>query len=615
VKSSVGCFSRTGRGRSGLILQAFVQRALGLLLVFAGVWGGSGAFALYRPFWLEISARHTAAVTGQAAATQSADLLLLNGHVYTANSAQRWARAVAIRGQRILAVGAEPEMRAFRGPHTTVIDLRGRMAMPGIIDSHIHFLEGSLSMDQLSLDDAYSVPEIQRRVREFAAAHPERAWLLGRGWLYDAFKPSGLPTKQLLDEIVPDRPVVIECYDGHSVWVNSKALALAGVDKTTPDPKQGNVVVGIIVRDPATGEATGVLKEEATGIIRRVIPQPSREEKLRALRAGLQEANRHGLTSVVNASGSIEEMELYEGLRDAGELTVRMTTAQMMEPQLGQKTLALYEEGRRRYHDEWLRGGVIKAFMDGVVESHTAAMLEPYSDNPQLSGSLNYTPEQFRDNVVELDRRHFQVITHAIGDRAIRTALDAYLVASHLNGPRDRRFRVEHIETIHPEDIPRFGSLGVIASMQPFHCYPEPNLFNVWARNIGPRRLPYSFAWHDLAAAGATLVFGSDWPVVSLDPFIGIQNAVTRQDQNGLPPEGFVGKQKVTLDQALAAYTRDGAFAEFQESEKGTLAPGKLADVIVLSQDLFAVNPLEIRKTRVVLTIVGGKLVYREEGL
>jgi hypothetical protein len=470
-------------------------------------------------------------------------------------------------------------------------------------------------MDQLNLDDAYSVSEIQRRVREFAAAHADRPWLLGRGWLYDAFKPSGLPTKQLLDEIVPDRPVVIECYDGHSVWVNSKALALAGIDKNTPDPKLGSAIVGTIVRDPVTGEATGVLKEEAMRIIRGVIPHPTREEKSRALRAGLLEANRHGLTSVVNASGSIEEMELYDELRAKGELTLRMTTALMMEPRLSEKTLAMYEEGRHRFHDEWVRAGIIKAFMDGVVESHTAAMLEPYSDDPKLSGSLNYTPEQFRDNVVELDRRHFQVITHAIGDRAIRAALDAYQAAEQINGPRDRRFRVEHIETINPEDIPRFGRLGVIASMQPFHCYPEPNLFNVWARNIGPERLPYSFAWHDLAAAGAKLAFGSDWPVVPLDPFIGVQNAVTRQDQDGQPPEGFVFAQKVTLDEALAAYTRDAAFAEFEEAEKGTFEPGKLADVIVLSQDLFAVRPLEIRKTAVMLTIVGGKVVYRREGL
>jgi hypothetical protein len=451
-------------------------------------------------------------------------------------------------------------------------------------------------------------------VRAFAAAHPDRAWLLGRGWLYDAFKPSGLPIRRILDEVISDRPVVLDCYDGHSVWVNSKALALAGITKDTPDPMQAGIVVGAIVRDPVTGDATGVLKEEAVALVRKAVPQPNREEKLRALRAGLREANKHGLTSVLNASGSIEEMELYGELRRHDELTVRMTTALMMEPQLEKKKLAMYEEGRRRFHDEWVRGGVIKAFMDGVIESHTAAMLEPYSDDPRLSGSLNYSPEQFRANVLELDRRQFQVITHAIGDLAIRTALDAY-EAAETNGPRGRRFRIEHIENIHPADLPRFGRLGVIASMQPFHCYPEPNLANVWARNVGPARLPNSFAWHSLAAGGAKLAFGSDWPVVSLDPFIGIQNAVTRQNWIGEPAEGFVGAERVTLDQALAAYTRDAAYAQFEDELKGTIEPGKLADVIVLSQDLFSVRPLEIRNTTPVLTIVGGKIVSDDKSV
>jgi predicted amidohydrolase YtcJ len=247
-----------------------------------------------------------------------------------------------------------------------------------------------------------------------------------------------------------------------------------------------------------------------------------------------------------------------------------------------------------------------------VIESHTAALLEPYADDPKLSGSMNYTPEQYRKNLLELDRRGFQVSTHAIGDKAIRTALDAYEAAEQANGPRDRRFRIEHIENINPADIPRFGRLRVIASMQPFHAYPEPNLWNVWARNVGPARLPYSFAWHELLASGARLVFGSDWPIVSLDPFIGIQNAVTRQDWNGRPPEGFVSAQRVTLEQALAAYTRDGAYAEFEENLKGSLEPGKLADVIVLSQDVFSVNPLEISRTRVLLTVVGGRIMHRE---
>lgn len=543
---------------------------------------------------------------------QAADLILLSGRIYTSNPAHPWAEALAIRGERVLAVGTNREIKEFRGPQTRVIDLGGRMAIPGIIDSHIHFLGGSLALDQVKLDDADTVEEIKRRLRAYIAVHPGPKWVLGRGWYYDVFKPARLPTKQILDEIFPDRPLALTCFDGHSVWVNSRALALAGITRETPDPVQAGVVVGSIVRDAVTGEPTGVLKEAAMALVRRVIPEPTREEKLEYLRRGLKEANRHGLTSVVNASGSLEEMGLYDELRRRGELTVRMAVSLPLAHELDEKKLETYEAGRQRFHDEWVRGGLIKAVLDGVVESHTAAMLEPYADDPKLSGSLNFTPDQFRKLVVELDRRQFQVLTHAIGDRAIRTALDAYQAAEETNGPRDRRFRIEHIETISPADIPRFGRLGVIASFQPYHCYPNRDTVETWGNAVGPKRLPYSFAWHDIAVAGARLAFGSDWPVVSLDPFIGIQNAVTRQDENGRPPEGWVGGQKVTLEQALAAYTRDAAFAEFEEGGKGSLEPGKLADVIVLSQDLFKVPPLAIHKTKVLLTVVGGKIVHRE---
>jgi predicted amidohydrolase YtcJ len=558
-----------------------------------------------------LAAGTAGAVPAMARPRESADLLFVNSRIYTANPAEPWAEALAVRGTKILAVGSGKDLSNLRGPRTKVLDLGGRMAMPGIIDSHSHFLDGSLSLNQVALDDAYTIPEVQEHLRTFAAAHPDRKWLLGRGWVYDAFKPSGLPTKQLLDELVPDRPVVLECYDGHSLWVNSRALALAGITRSTPDPKKGGLVVGTIVRDPATGEATGVLKEDAMDIMRRAIPQPTRAEKLQALRAGLKLANQRGLTSAVNMSGSLAEMGLYKELQQRGELTLRTTTALMMEPELTGELLESYEEGRRRYQGEWVRGGLIKAFMDGVIESHTAAMLAPYSDDPKLIGSMNYSPEQFLKNILELDRRKFQIATHAIGDLAVRTVLDAYQSVGKTHGPRDRRFHIEHIETVDPSDIPRFGKLNVIAGMQPYHCYPESNLINVWARNVGVKRLPYSFAWHDIAAGGAKLAFGSDWPVVSLDPFIGIQNAVTREDNNGKPPGGWVGDQKVTLDQALAACTRDAAFAEFSDNVKGTLEPGKLADLIVLSQNLFEVSPLDIHKTSVLQTIVGGRSVHR----
>jgi len=487
------------------------------------------------------------------------------------------------------------------------------LAMPGIIDSHIHFLSGSLSLGQIFLDDARSAAEIQRRVKEYAAKHPDRKWLIGRGWAYDLFAPSGLPTKHIIDAVERDRPVVLENYDGHSYWVNSKALELAGITRATPDPKEGDLTVGIIVRDPATGEATGVLKERATRLIDNVIPPFRRDEKLAALRDGLCLANQHGLTSTLDANASVEEMELYAELHRRGQLTVRMTLSLGMEPKLTPEVLNRYESARRRFRGEWVRAGVIKAYMDGVIESHTAAMIDPYADDHSLIGSRNYTPEQFNGLVRELDRRKFQVITHAIGDLGIRTTLDAYEAAAQINGPRDRRFRIEHIENIHPADIPRFGKLGVIASMQPLHAYPGPNLEAIWGRNIGPARMPNSFPWQGIAKAGGRLNFGSDWPVVTLDPFEGIQNAVTRQRTDGTPAGGWVPEQRVTLDQALAAYTRDAAWGQFEENIKGTLTPGKLADVIVLSQDLFKISPLDIYKTKVVLTVVGGKVVHEEK--
>ncbi len=475
-----------------------------------------------------------------------------------------------------------------------------------------------MSLGQIFLDDARSAAEIQRRVKEYAAKHPEKKWLIGRGWAYDLFAPSGLPTKDIIDAVERDRPVVLENYDGHSYWVNSKALELAGITRTTPDVKEGELTVGIIVRDPATGEATGVLKEDAMIPLKSKIAFPSRAD-LDAVRAGLQHANRHGVTSVLSTADgtedfafSLAEAELYDELQRRGELTVRFTIAVGLEPALTPRILARYEGLRRRFRGPWLRAGVIKAFMDGVIESHTAAMLAPYADDPSLSGSMNYTPQQFNELVRELDRRKFHVITHAIGDLGIRTTLDAYEAAARNNGPRDRRFRIEHIENIHPADIPRFGKLGVIASMQPLHAYPGANLEAIWGRNVGPARMPNSFPWQGIAREGGRLNFGSDWPVVTLDPFEGIQNAVTRQRTDGTPTGGWVPEQRVTLDQALAAYTRDAAWGQFEEGIKGTLTPGKLADMIVLSQDLFKISPLDIHKTKVVLTVVGGRVVHEE---
>jgi predicted amidohydrolase YtcJ len=568
--------------------------------------------------WLFLLCRALGSATGQSLAAQPADLLLLNGHIYTSNPAQPWVESLAISGEKILAVGSARQIAAYRASKTRVIDLAGRMVMPGLIDSHTHFLAGSEGLTWVNLETAATAREVMEHIRVYAASHSKLIWVRGSGWLYGIFPPTGLPTKELLDEAVPDRPAALVSYDMHTLWVNSRALALAHITRQTPDVVVNGIVVGMIVHDMKTGEPTGLLKEAAMALVERVMPEPPREDELATLRAGMAEANRLGLTAVVNATGDLHEMELYEELHKRGELTLRTTTAfahEAIPHRLTPEELQSFEQARQRFHDDWVRAGLIKFFADGVVETHSAAMLEPYADDPRLRGSTNYTPEEFGKFVLELDRRGFQIMTHAIGDRAVRMTLDAYQAAETKNGERDRRFRIEHIETINPSDIPRFGQLGVIASVMPFHlCLGGcPNQGGVWASNLGEARLRSAFAWHDLLESGAHPAFGSDWPVASLNPFLGIQTAVTRQDLQGKPPEGWFSEQKLTLDQALAGYTRNAAFAACFEKRIGSIEPGKLADLIVLSQNLFEVPAIKISETKVELTMVGGKIVWRAE--
>jgi predicted amidohydrolase YtcJ len=543
----------------------------------------------------------------------SADTLVINARIYTVNSKQPWAEVLAIRGEKILAVGAAKDIEHYRGPATRVVDAKGYLVLPGFTDSHIHFLDGSLSLLRVNLSEAKTIPEIQKLVKEYADKNPGEPWVLGRGWQYPVFAPSGLPDKKYLDQIVSDRPVYLEAFDGHSWWANSKALQLAGVSAKTPDPRNGK-----IVRDPATGEPTGAIQEDAAdAVIRRAIPLPTREEKLRALRAGLREANRVGLVRVHSAGGvnigssDLQNADLFDELRKKSELTVRMYLAYRLDPPtLTDKQWAEIEAARRKYHDEWIAAGAVKFFLDGVVEGHTAAMLTPYSDDPKQSGALFWDPAKYKQAVERLDRGGFQIFTHAIGDKAVRLALDSYENAARINHTKDARHRVEHIETIAEEDIPQFGKLGVIASFQPLHAYPDDDTLNIWARNVGPERAQRAWAWHSIESAGGVLAFGSDWPVVTLNPWPGVQNALTRQTVDGNPPEGFVPKERISLADAIKAYTLGAAIAGRREKTEGSLEPGKVADLIIISQDVFRVGPSEIGKAEVMLTMVGGKIVY-----
>jgi len=543
-----------------------------------------------------------------------ADMIIINARVYTVNPQQQWAEAIAVRGDKIIALGDRKQIEALRGPATKEIDAQGRLLLPGFTDCHIHFIDGSLSLLQVNLDDANTIAEIQQRVKDYASAHPDLPWVQGRGWTYTVFPPSGLPDKKYLDEIIPDRPVYLEGFDGHTWWANSKALQLAAITKASSDPAGGS-----FVRDPKTGEPTGAVKEDAADeVVRRAVPRPNKQELEAALRRGILEANRVGLVRAISMDGvhvqggDFEILDIYDELRRVGQLTLRFDISMRIQPPaLTQDELARIENSRQRYHDDWLAAGKAKFFVDGVIETHTAAMLAPYADDPSQSGHLLWDPEKYKQAVAELDAHNIQVSSHAIGDRAIRLALDAYENAQKVNHTTDRRHRIEHIEDAAASDLPRFGKLGVIASFQPLHAYPNDDTLKVWAGNVGPERAQRGWPWRTVQNGGGVLAFGSDWPIVTQNPWPGVQNALTRQTTEGEPSGGWIPKERISLADAIRAYTLGAAFAGHRERTEGSLEPGKLADLIVLSQDLFQIEPTEIGKTEVLLTIVGGKIVYQ----
>ena len=545
----------------------------------------------------------------QGRIVEPADIIVVHGRVYTENPQQPWAQAVAIYHGTIVAVGDDSEIERRRGMGTKVINASGKLVLPGFVDCHIHFMDGSFSLGRVNLEGAKDPADIQKRLREYGTEHPGNDWILGRGWNYAMFGTEALPDKKYLDEIFPGRPVFLEGYDGHTYWANSKALAMAGIVRETADPPNG-----AIVRDPKTGEATGALKESAQDLIAKIIPKPTRAEQLLALRAGMKWANEHGITRVHSAGQDFEVLDLFEEMRRRGDLTVRMYIAYFLNPpELRPKDMDAIEHARKKFHDDWIDAGAVKFMVDGVVESHTAAMLEPYSDDPSLKGKLFWEPVSYKSAVTELDKRGLQLFTHAIGDYGVRTALDAYELAESRNHIRDCRPRIEHIETIAASDIPRFGKLGVIASMQPLHSYPDADTLDVWARNAGPDRASRAWAWKSIADAGGRLAFGSDWPVVTLNPWEGVQTAVTRQTTEGQPEAGFVPEQRLTLAQVIDGYTLGAAFAGRREKTEGSLEAGKLADLIIVSQNIFDIDAHKIGATKVVTTIVGGRVVYQAD--
>jgi hypothetical protein len=549
-----------------------------------------------------VLAAGSVAVTSVGTTQPPADLIVVNGRVFT-GAGSPMPEALAIRGSSIAAVGNRAEIEAMKGASTATVDARGASILPGFNDSHVHFLSGAQSLQELDLSGARTLEDVQQRIREFAKANPGVPWIRGRGWNYGPF-PGGLPTSAQLDAAVSDRPAALVCFDGHSTWVNDKALQAAGIMAATPDPANGE-----ITRKSGTREPEGLLKESAQGLVRKVMPAPTRAEQRRALAAGIARAHSLGVTSVQNASGSEDEFALYEEARAAGELSLRVYSSLSVSPGFSEADAHRFDAIRRRIKsDDRFKVGAVKVMVDGVIETNTAAMLAPYVNNPSTKGVPNYTAPELDRIVRLLDARGWQIFIHAIGDGGVRMTLDAFERAARANAapPGGRRHRVEHIETIDVADVPRFGALGVIGSMQPPHTRlmnaPEPK--GQWTANIGFDRQARGWMWKGIKDAGGRLAFGSDWPVASLNPLAGIWIGLNRAEHRGVP------NQRLTLAEMIEGYTIGSAYASFEETRKGRLAAGQLADVVILTRDIFERLPTSADDVQVATTIFDGKIVY-----
>lgn len=534
--------------------------------------------------------------------TQPADLLITNAAVYTVDDRQPHAEAVAVCGNRIGFVGSAAAAQDWRGPRTEVIDGAGRTLLPGLIDSHFHLLWGSLKLNSLPLWDAANLDDVAALIRDYAAAHPEREWIQGVQLRYSAIGPDRALNRHFLDQLVADRPLLLTAFDGHTYWANTVALERGGTLYGRDLPAGHEIVM-----DAATGTATGELREpEASKPIRNLIPPESDAEKRALLHKGMALCAQHGITSVHNMDSWDDSLKLYLALEDLAEMGVRIYVPYNINPETPLTALAEAADWKRIYQGSYVRTGAIKCFMDGVLESYTALMVDDYAGAPGNKGSALFSAEHFQRVAAEADRLGLQIAVHCCGDGAVKRTLDGYAHAIAVNGRRDSRHRIEHIEVIDPPDIERFAELGVIASMQPPHAPVTIHSGDIWPSRSGEARWPYSFAWQTLRTAGAHLAFGSDWPVVTMNPMQGFYAGLNRQPWAAGQPV-----QRQTLAELIRGYTRDAAFVEFQEHEKGMLRAGMLADLVLLSEEIFRTPPEEIARVRPVLTVCNGKITHR----
>ncbi len=556
-------------------------------------------------------------------------LVLVNGKVFTADAGGTIAQAVAIDGERIVAVGPNETIKAgYEGART--IDLAGRLVTPGFNDAHLHFVGGGLSLLRVNLLGAPTLAEAKRRIAAKVQELPAGSWILGRGWDHTLWGGQW-PTRQDLDEVAPHNPVYVQRVDGHVSWVNSLALQKANVTRATQAPEGGE-----ILRD-ATGEPTGILKETAGNLVGRIVPDPSRAERMQAIELALAEARRYGITSIQDNSG-YENVELYRALLAADKLTVRVAEWQNFENTVDELKQQRADFASFKLDPLRLRLTMLKGYVDGTLGSRTSAMLAPFADDPHNSGIPRHTPEELTRMTVERAKAGFQIGFHAIGDRANRMALDAFAAAlsqplaqaaalggtlelkqinaeirdpatGQMHAASPFRHRVEHAQVVAPTDFARFRDLGVIASMQPSHAISDKR----WAQDrLGEYRVLGSYAWHTMMAHGVHVPFGTDWPVEPINPYLGLYAAVTRQSIDGQPPGGWWPEERISITAALRNYTTEAAYASFEEKEKGQIVVGMLADLTVHTRDLLTIPPAEMLHTEAALTIMGGRVVYEQ---
>jgi predicted amidohydrolase YtcJ len=530
----------------------------------------------------------------------AADLIVQNARIWTVDPSLPEAEAVAILGERIVAVGSSRKVDAWRGPHTRMVDAAGKRLLPGFNDAHVHFTDGGAQLDNVQLNDAASPQEFARRIRGRAAKTGKGEWLLGGDWDETKWSPAELPTKDLIDAATPEVPVAVNRYDGHMVLANSLALKLAGITAQTPDPDGG-----VIVRNKQ-GDPTGALKDAAQDLLFKAVPPLNHDQLRHVVERALQHAAALGVTSVQNMNPDYADIAIYSELLDEGKLTTRIYAAPLITQVDSQLKIGI----RRAFGGRYLRIGAVKAFADGSLGSSTAYFFEPFSDQPGNRGLLSdemHPISLMRDRMMRADGAGLQLCTHAIGDAGISAILDIYTEIEKAHGARDRRWRIEHAQHMAARDFDRFAQLHVIASVQPYHAIDDGR----WAEGrIGHDRATRTYAFRTFLDHGVRLALGTDWNVAPLNPMLTLYAATTRATLDGKNPKGWFPEQKLTIKEAIEAYTMGSAYAEFQENEKGSITVRKLADMVLLSDDVLSIDPAKIREVKVLKTWVGGKMTY-----